>query len=214
MAMRYTTADVQDGIVRDYQSGMLVRLISAKYGVSEPTVHNIKRQRLIPTRGKVGVNLKPFPISGLERLAELRRDGWAKQELTKEFGVGLERLNRALVELGLDGKMTRRDRKQRVVTKMGYAAEFVQADDPMHVMAWAQSGYVLQHRLVMARSIGRPLRKDETVHHVNGDKTDNRLENLQLRQGRHGRGVQLCCMDCGGSNIEHVPLSGGLSVVS
>lgn len=47
------------------------------------------------------------------------------------------------------------------------------------------SGYrikngMLEHRLLIGKAIGRPLLRDEHIHHINGVRSDNRLENLEL----------------------------------
>lgn len=61
----------------------------------------------------------------------------------------------------------------RYVTKQGYVR--VRRANGVGENLW-----VLEHRLMVEECLGRPLLTDESVHHKNGDKTDNRLENLEL----------------------------------
>jgi hypothetical protein len=68
-------------------------------------------------------------------------------------------------------------------------------------------GYVLHHRVVVENHLGRLLDPTEVVHHLNGDKKDNRVDNLRVMDEAdharvHGyeqgaRFVELKCPSCG-----------------
>lgn len=53
------------------------------------------------------------------------------------------------------------------------------------------SGKVFEHVIVMSSMIGRPLHKEETVHHKNGIPYDNRPENLELWASNHPKGQRI-----------------------
>ena len=67
----------------------------------------------------------------------------------------------------------------RWINSIGYVLIKLQLDDFFYSMT-GKDGYVLEHRLVMAKSLGRCLHSWEIVHHRNHKRGENQIMNLQL----------------------------------
>jgi hypothetical protein len=138
-------------------------------------------------------------------MRSLYDEGVSRVELASLFGTGVLQVGKWLKLF--KGEKHHLWRGGRTCSPEGYVRVRLSPDDPVFGVMADHAGYVLEHRLVMARYLGRSLRDDETVHHINGRHSDNKLENLQLRIGKHGRNAALRCGDCGSINIVPVPLA-------
>jgi len=204
---------VERAILEAYEAGMRSSEISNKYKINRKTVTLVVRRNGGVVRDQRSSSGRPLisPDSYKAKVRELRERGMSQQAIAAEIGMSQAVVSRTLRVMGMptaremSGEKSGNWRGGVVNASDGYLAVLVSGDDPMACMR-SKQGYVLQHRLVMARSIGRPLVGHETVHHINGNRKDNRLENLQLRQGRHGRGIKMACACCGSTNIVGVQL--------
>ena len=110
----------------------------------------------------------------------MRGSGW----LAERLGFAVWQVQKMLKRLGIEGRHKTGPASPernvhwgggRTVEKAGY----VLLHHPDHPMS-NSGGYVREHRLVMEESLGRLLSRQEVVHHLNGNRGDNRLVNLRL----------------------------------
>lgn len=130
-----------------------------------------------PVRPRAGVEFVECMMEGCERRSASR--GMCQRHA--------EQRNRGI--LSSEGVKLRdplpggRPRKERHV-RDGYVLIWAPKDHP----SAQKSGLIYEHRLVMERNIGRHLEEWEIVHHKNGNPSDNRIENLELMDGRAKKG--------------------------
>lgn len=111
------------------------------------------------------------------------KEGATIAEMRKASGTNWKQIRKFLDEEGIDKKFPTYLEgekhyawKGRLIDKDGY----VLIHRKGHPNARKHTHYILEHRLVMEAAIGRLLLPEEVVHHRNGVKHDNRIENLQL----------------------------------
>ena len=199
MAHTEKTKKLVEGLLRE--NGATLSSVSEQSGIPYGTVHAWSKKWGI----EVVDESNRFSDEARRKIYSDWKSGMDQKEVAEKYGVQRNTVMRIRAEFGEDigvkyGEDHHNWRGGIVEYTGGYLAEKIKPDDPMMPMAKSDR-YVFQHRLVMARSLGRPLDPSETVHHINGDKKDNRLENLQLRKGNHGKGAKYVCSDCGSHNV-------------
>ena len=87
--------------------------------------------------------------------------------------------NKFLVENGKSNRFILGKQHDRHTHRSINWAGYIEIYSPDHPNK-TKRGYVREHRLLMEDFLGRYLNDDEQIHHLNGNKQDNRLENLQV----------------------------------
>lgn len=202
---RYST-DQRTEMVRVYLKERSLVRTAAVLGCSSPTIRTALREHGIEVQPRGGVRnalWRRYPTKVRTEMARVYEREQSLERTALVFGCSHNTIRAVLREFGIQPRATggrvnppgtppawgRRLSTNGYVTWFGWVSVREANGNRYHV--------IHEHRLVMERALGRALFRHEEIHHRNGDRTDNRLRNLELRVGRHGTGMTHC-PHCGG----------------
>jgi hypothetical protein len=196
-------------LVTEHESGLSLSELARRYATSTTVIRNtLRRQGVESTYRKRQAFWTP---ERLAHLTEMYQNGQSLADIGSVLGISYQTAQYRLRVLGLIEHANRGSTHHmwkggRITTAQGYI--HIHPSPEQKLLAGpTRNGYVPEHRLIMAIALGRPLTKGETVHHIDGNPSNNNLGNLQLRQGQHGKGVHMICNDCGSFDISAKELS-------
>lgn len=203
---RFTKEQVEV-LVREFSNGDSLATLAGRHGGNPITVRGALRRAGVETERK---RPKFWTPERVQWLIEQRRTGRTVTSIAEETGYSVAAISMRLRHLspspGVHGAEHQSWRGGRTVNGQGYILVTPDPED-VAVCPPMANGYVSEHRLVMAKALGRPLKRTETIHHIDGDHTNNDISNLQLRNGSHGSGVVLACRSCGSHDVVAIPIA-------
>jgi transposase len=203
-----SSLETEKEIVEQYRSGLSTKFLAQRYGYHPGGISKIIKRHGYTTRSR-GNSYAEINGSIGSEIIRLFEDGLSASAIGAKFRLSYPNVCRYLKSKGIQPGRYKASRENHPSWKGGrsFSGGYVAVRLDSHSQYWsmAQSGgAIFEHRLVMAQYLGRPLYQWESVHHVDGNKVNNDITNLQLRIGKHGNGVQYKCMECGSKKIEPV----------
>ena len=122
----------------------------------------------------------------IDRMIELYEKGLTQEEVAEKLGTSQKVIWKRMKEIGYEARVAAKRNQYGVNNdywrggRTKHSNGYIYVKKKGHPRALKAGDYVLEHILVVEKEIGRYLRDDEIVHHINGVKDDNRPENLYI----------------------------------